>query len=380
VNLVPSEEHEQLRSSVRSFLQDQYSFEARRAALNSKTGYRPELWSSLATDLGLLSMSLPERAGGFASDAGSTAVIMEEFGRALVLEPYLETVVICGGLLAQCASAKADETLTKIGEGKAILAFAAYEPRSRFDFARIATTAQRQGSGWQLDGTKAVVLGAPWASQLLVTARSGGQGNERQGISLFLIDTQAPGVTLRRYTTIDGRHAADVILDKVRVGSDALLGDEGQALPLLEQIGDAAIAALSAEAVGILGKLLEDTVEYTKQRKQFGQPISTFQVLQHRMVDMYTEIEMARSAAFLATMELSAAPQRRALAASAAKVTIGKACRFVGQSGVQLHGGMGTTDELPLSHYFKRATVIEAEFGTVDFHLSRYAALSRREA
>jgi alkylation response protein AidB-like acyl-CoA dehydrogenase len=372
-----TEEQELLRNSLRSFLQDKYTFELRRAASRTPAGWRPEIWKALAEDIGVLGMSLPERVGGLGGDPIGTLVVMEELGRALVIEPYLETVVLCGGLLARAGGSRADEVLSRIGRGDEIVAFAWAEPSCRYDFAAVSTTARPLGSGWRLEGVKSVVTAAPWASQLLVTARTSGAPAERAGISLFLVDKAARGVRTSEYPTIDGRRAADVVFENVVVPADALLGEVGQASESIEQVGDEAIAALSAEALGVVTTMLQHTVEYTKQRRQFGQPLSSFQVLQHRMVDMYMEVEMVRSATYLATLKLHTAPLERALAASAAKVTVSKACRFVGQNAIQLHGGMGMTDELAVSHYFKRATSIEMEFGTVDFHLARHAQLSR---
>ena len=223
-------------------------------------------------------------------------------------------------------------------------------------------------------------MAAPWASQLLVTARTGGSVGERSGVSLFLFDRATRGVTLADYPTIDGRRASDLTFDGLHLPADALIGEEGRAMDFLDEAGDQAIAAICAEALGVLGVLQHDTVEYTKQRRQFGQAIANFQVLQHRLVDMYMEAQMAQSATYLVTFKLAGTALERALAASAAKVTVNKACRFVGQNAIQLHGGMGMTDETAVSHYFKRATMIEAEFGSVDFHLTRHAALMRRES
>ena len=367
-------EQEQLRDSVRAWLQDHYSFEQRCAAVRSPDSFRPAVWSAFANDLGILGMTFPERVGGSGLDAVATMIVMEEFGRALVVEPYLETVVICGGLLAGASGTRAERVLERIGAGQEILAFAAFEAPSRYEIADIATTARRDGGGWVLDGTKAVVAAAPWASSLLVAARTAGRRGERRGISLFLVPCSAPGVSMNSYPTIDGRCAADVTFQAVRLTGDSLIGGEGEAIELIERSIDAGIAAMSAEAVGMLAKLHEDTLEYAKQRRQFGQPIGRFQVLQHRLVDMYIEIELARSAAYLATLRLSAPASERSRAVSAAKVSINKACRMVGQSAVQIHGGMGMTDELAVSHAFKRATAIELELGTTDFHLARHAA------
>jgi alkylation response protein AidB-like acyl-CoA dehydrogenase len=370
IDFALSEEQEQLRDTVRAWLQDCYGFEQRRAAVQSPSSFGPGVWAAFANDLGILAMTFPESAGGAGLDAVATMVVMEEFGRALVLEPYLETVVLCGGLLARAGGKSAGEMLERIGAGREILAFAALEAAARYDITNIATTAHRDARGWRLDGTKAVVAAAPWASQLLVLARTAGSPGERQGLTLFLVPCSASGVSMQSYPTIDGRRAADVRFDGAL--AQALIGAEGEAAEIVEHATDAAIAALSAEAVGLLSKLQEDTLEYATQRQQFGQPIGRFQVLQHRLVDMYMEIELARSAAYLATLRLSAPAAERTRAASAAKVTINKACRMVGQHAVQIHGGMGMTDELAVSHAFRRATAIELELGTTDYHLARY--------
>jgi alkylation response protein AidB-like acyl-CoA dehydrogenase len=374
IDFALTEEQEQLRDSVRALLRDLYSFEQRRAAVQSPSSFTPAVWTAFADDLGILAMTFPERVGGSGLDAVATMVVMEEFGRALVLEPYLETVVICGGLLSRVGGTRADHMLERIGAGKEVLAFAAFESESRYDITSIGTSARRDGGGWRLDGTKAVVAAAPWASHLLVVARTAGSRGERTGLSLFLVPCSESGVRMRSYPTIDGRRAADVTFERVRLQSTALIGEEGQAIDTIERSIDEAIAAMSAEAVGLMAKLHEDTLEYARQRKQFGQPIGRFQVLQHRLVDMYMEIELARSAAYLATLRLAAPARERTRAASAAKVTINKACRMVGQHAVQIHGGMGMTDELAVSHSFKRATAIELELGSTDFHLARYAS------
>jgi alkylation response protein AidB-like acyl-CoA dehydrogenase len=374
IDFALTEEQEQLRDSMRAWLRDRYSFEQRRKAVRSPSSFRPEVWSAFANDLGILAMTFPERVGGSALDAVATMVVMEEFGRSLVLEPYLETVVICGGLLNRIGGARADRMLERIGAGEAVLAFAALESASRYDIANIATTARRDAGGWRLDGTKAVVAAAPWASYLLVCARTSGSRGERGGLSLFLVPCSAPGVKMNSYPTIDGRRAADVTFERVRIERDALIGEDGEAREAIERVIDEAIAALSAEAVGLMSQLHEETLEYAKQRRQFGQAIGRFQVLQHRLVDMHMEIELARSAAYLATLRLPAPAHERSRAASAAKVTINKACRMVGQHAVQIHGGMGMTDELVVSHAFRRATAIELELGTTDFHLARYAS------
>jgi alkylation response protein AidB-like acyl-CoA dehydrogenase len=371
-----STEQQLLRSSLQSFLADRYTFETRRMLSNSAPGWSPEIWRVFADELGILAMALPERLGGIGRDAVNTLVVMEELGRALVIEPYLETIVLCGGLLQRSGGDTADRLLAQIACGEQILAFAWAEPGMRFAPSRVAVSATRTDAGWTLGGVKSVVSGAPWASGFLVSARTAGSHEERQGVSLFWVDKSIAGVELREYPTVDGRRAADITFNNVKLSAEALIGDQGEAAAIIEQVMDEGIAALCAEALGVIGRLHQDTLDYTRQRRQFGQAISSFQVLQHRMVDMYLEYEMARSATYLATMKLDKSAAERALAVSAAKVTVGNACKMVGQSAVQLHGGMGMTDDLALGHYFKRATVIESEFGGVDYHLARFARLT----
>jgi alkylation response protein AidB-like acyl-CoA dehydrogenase len=303
-------------------------------------------------------------------------IVMEEFGKALVVEPYLGTVVIGGGFMKHSGFSGAAEVIGKIIDGSAVIAFAYAEPQGRYNLADLKTTATKSGEGYAISGHKAVVIGAPWATHLIVTARTGGGQRDREGVSVFLVDRNAPGVVTRDYPTVDGRRASEVFLENVRVGPEAVIGDEGAALPLVERVVDEAIAATCAEACGVLRKLHESTLEYTKQRKQFGQPIAAFQVLQHRMVDMFINVEQAVSMTYMAHIKLSEPADERAKALSAAKVQIGRACRFVGQNAIQLHGGMGMTDEMAVGHYFKRATIIEGEFGSVDHHLKRYETLS----
>jgi alkylation response protein AidB-like acyl-CoA dehydrogenase len=301
---------------------------------------------------------------------------MEEFGRALVVEPYLSTVVIGGGFLRRAGTDHATALIEQIIAGDAVIAFAWAESQGRYNLANLKTTARADGEGWVIDGHKAVVVAAPWASHLVVTARTGGAQAEAEGVSLFLVEKSTPGVVTRDYPTVDGRRASEVTFETVRVGPEALIGEAGAALPLVEQVVDEALAAQCAEACGVLKKLHEGTLEYTKQRKQFGQPIAAFQVLQHRMVDMFMQVEQSVSMTYMAHVRLDEPAHERAKAISAAKVQIGRACRFVGQNAVQLHGGMGMTDEMAIGHYFKRASMIEGEFGSVDHHLRRYEHLS----
>ena len=371
-----TEEQTLLRDALQSFLRDHYTFDARRRAVLSDTGWRREIWQMLGRDLGVLGVAVPERAGGFGGGAVETMIVMEELGSALFVEPFLETCVMAGGALARLGGQVADAALASIAAGEAVFACGWEEADTGGAFARINTRARRNAQGgWRLDGAKQLVMAAPWATQLLIAARTAGARDDEAGLSLFVVDKHAAGITSRDYATIDGRWASDLVFEGVELGADALLGEEGGALAVLEASRDAAIAALCAEGVGVLRKLHGDTLDYTRERKQFGQPIARFQALQHRMVDMYLQVELASSAMYLAALSLDKSVAERQRATSAAKVTVAKACRFVGQNAVQLHGAMGMTDELALGHYFKRATVIESEFGSVDHHLARHARL-----
>ncbi len=370
-----SEEQRLLRDSLQGFLRNTYDADSRRKAVASEAGWRPEIWRALAQDVGVLGAALPEEMGGLGGGPVDTMVVMTELGRSLVVEPFLETVVIGAGLLKRVDSPAAREAVEQIIGGELITTLAWGEPTARYDPADVATTARRDGQGWRLDGKKAVVSAAPWASKLLVTARTGGGQREAQGVSLFLVDKDAAGVSTVDYPTVDGKRASEITFEGVSLGVDALLGAEGHALPHVEAVLDEARAALCAEAGGVLSELVRQTVEYTKQRRQFGRPISDFQVLQHRMVDMFISAEQSVSMTFMATLKLDLPADERAAAVSAAKAYVGRACTSVGQAAVQIHGGIGLTEELALSHYFKRATLIEQALGSSDYHLRRYQAL-----
>jgi pimeloyl-CoA dehydrogenase small subunit len=375
-----TEEQSMLRDTVASYLSDNYSFDQRRASIRTEPGWSPKVWKAFAEELGILGAPFPEDLGGLGGGPIENMIVMEEFGKALVVEPYLGTVVIGGGFLKHSGHPQAVELIGQIIAGDATFAFAYAEPQGRYNLADLKTMAKKDGANYVLNGHKAVVIGAPWASHLIVTARTSGGQRDQQGISVFLVDKSAAGVTTRDYPTVDGFRASEVYLENVTVPADALIGPEGQAMPLIQQVVDEAIAATCAEACGVLRKLHEGTLEYTKQRKQFGQPISSFQVLQHRMVDMFINVEQSVSMTYMATIKLSEADAERSKAVSAAKVQIGKSARFVGQNAIQLHGGMGMTDEMAIGHYFKRATMIESAFGSTDHHLSRYELLSLGEA
>jgi alkylation response protein AidB-like acyl-CoA dehydrogenase len=380
MNFDLSEEQVLLKEAVTRFLRDRYSLEERRRIAASSDAFSPALWNSFAQDLGILGAVLPEATGGLGGGAIETMIIMEALGEALVLEPYLETAVIGGGFLKRAATESARKMLGEIVAGNVRVAFAAAEPTARYAWRDVSTVARWDGESWLLSGTKTVVSAAPVATHLIVSARTTGAQRDCSGISLFLTEANVMGLAAHAYRTIDDRRAADLVFDRVRVPADALLGEEGNALPIIEQVMDEATAAVSAEAVGAMRRLLHDTIDYAKQRRQFGQPIAQFQVLQHRMVDMYMALEQAVSAVYLATLKLDQPAQERARAVSAAKATIGRSGRFIGQNAIQIHGAMGMTDELSVGNYFKRLTAIENEFGTVDHHLARYAALSQANA
>ncbi|MBJ7399380.1 acyl-CoA dehydrogenase family protein [Mycolicibacterium sp.] len=373
-----SKEQTLLREGLNKFLAARYDLEKSRAAAKTGAGWQPDIWHGFAEELGILGATLPESVGGSGGGSAEAMVIAEELGCALVTEPFIDTVIVAGGLLSRAGGDAAAAVLERIAAGAAVVALAATEPESGEYWEGIATAAVRDGDHWVLNGAKAVVVSAPLATHLLIVARTGKSPDE-QALSLFLteFDPTAPpaGLAMHAYRTIDDRRAADLIFDNYRLPEDALL--QSDAGPSLALARDEGAAAVCAEAVGAMRKVLADTVEYSKQRQQFGQPIGNFQVLQHRMVDMYMELEQAVSAAFLAVLNLDAEPTTRARAVSAAKATVGRAARFIGQNAVQLHGGMGMTEELAIGHYFKRLTALQYEFGSTDFHRARYATLTR---
>jgi alkylation response protein AidB-like acyl-CoA dehydrogenase len=371
-----TEEQSMVRDTVASFLQDKYDFETRRKIVASDSGWRADYWKAFAEELGILGASFSEELGGLGGGAIDNMIIMEEFGKALVIEPYLGTVVIGGGFMKHSGYAGAASVIEGIVGGTTTIAFAYAEPQGRYTWQDLKTTAKKEGAGYVLNGHKAVVVGAPFATHLVVTARTGGAQRDAGGVSVFLVDKSLPGIVTRDYPTVDGGRASEVYFENVSIPADALIGEEGGGLPLVNKVLDEATAAVGAEAVGVLRKLHEGTLDYAKQRKQFGTAISNFQVLQHRMVDMFIEVEQAVSMTYMATIKLDESDAERAKAVSAAKVRIGRACKFVGQNAIQIHGGMGMTDELAIGHYFKRASIIEGLFGSVDHHLKRYESLS----
>lgn len=370
-----TDEQRMLKDSVLRLIAERYSFEKRKTYLAAADGWSRDMWRQYA-ELGVLGLPFAESDGGLGAGPVETMIVMDAFGRGLVLEPYLATVVLGGGFLRLAGSPQQRETLIpRIADGTLVLAFAHSEDQSRYSLADVASTARRGADQWVLDGKKRFVLHGASADKLIVSARVAGERCDRSGIALFLVDSDARGVSRRDYLTQDRLRAADVTLSHVRLPADALLGVAGQALPLIEQVTDQAIAALCAEAVGCMERAHEITVEYMKIRKQFGVPIGSFQALQHRAVDMLVMIEQARSMALYATMsagEPATDMQRRAIAA--AKVQIGNSSRFVGQQAIQLHGGIGVTEECEVGHHFRRLSMIEMLFGDSAHHLAALAA------
>jgi pimeloyl-CoA dehydrogenase small subunit len=369
-----SEEQRLLKESLDRLIADRYTFEHRRTYGQNPEGWSRDVWAQYA-ELGLLGLPFSEDYGGSAGGPVETMIAMEAFGRALALEPFLATVVLGGGFLRHGGNAEQCATLIpKIVTGSLTLAFAHTERGSRYDLHDVGTKAVRDGTGWVLDGEKGVVLHGDTADRLIVTARVGGGRRDRNGIATFIVDAGAAGVSRRGYPTQDGLRAAEISLTRVRVGPEAVLGEPGAALPLVERVVDEAIAALCAEAVGAMAVMHELTVDYLKTRRQFGREIGSFQILQHRAVDMLIALEQARSMAMFATMmaaEKNAAERHNAIAA--AKVQIGRSGKLIGQQSVQLHGGIGMTMEYKVGHYFKRATMIDMMFGDADHHLRELA-------
>ena len=374
-----TDEQNALRDTLARFIAKDYGFEQRRALAKSDEGFSRDHWKQFA-ELGLTALPFPDNLGGLGGNAVDTMLVMDAFGRGLVLEPYLATVVVAGHLVRDAGSdAQKEALLPSIAGGELMMALAHFEPGGRYKVSRVDTAAKPKGDGWTLNGAKGVVLSGGAAGKLLVSARTSHEPRDEDGISLFLVERNAPGLTVRSYMTQDGGRAAEIRLNDVAVAADALVGTQHAALPAIERALDYGIAALCAEAVGIMTALNEATLEYLKTRKQFGQPIGRFQALQHRMADMLLHLEQARSMSYLAAMHCQDGDRiRRQHLLSAAKVTIGQACRYIAQNAVQLHGGMGMTDELIVSHWFKRLTVVEMSFGDTDMHLQRFASTGVR--
>jgi pimeloyl-CoA dehydrogenase small subunit len=367
-----SEEQRLLKDSVDGLLTDNYEFEQRKKYMKEKGGWSQAVWSKLA-EQGLLGLPFAEDDGGFGAGAVETMIVMEALGKALMLEPYLATVVIGGGFLRHGGSAAQKQAhIPSIIDGSKTFAFAQLEKNSRYDLNDVATSAKKKGDGWVIDGEKFVVINGENADTLVVTARTKSGQRDKTGIGVFLVPGNAKGIAKKTYPTQDGLHAADISFTGVEVGHDAAIGDPENALPLIERVVDEARTAMCAEAVGAMDESLKTTVEYLKTRKQFGVAIGSFQTLQHRAADMFVAVEQARSMSMFATMAADFEDAKeRATAVAAAKVQIGKSLKFVGQQSIQLHGGIGMTQEAKIGHYFKRLTMIENTFGDTEYHLRR---------
>lgn len=381
MNFAFTEEQRLLEETVSRFVARDYTFEKRRRIATSPEGWSREVWRSLA-DLGVLALNVPEEHGGLNAGPVETMLVMNGLGHGIVVEPFLSSAVLATWLIRLAADPiQQSELFPALASGEAIASVAHSEPGSRYELNRIATRAERTASGYTLNGRKVGVVYGAAADILLVPARTSGDVDTEEGISLFVVRRGTPGLTAKEYTTLDGRRAAEVTLSNVAVSGDARLGPEGRAYPAIEHAYDIALAAICAEAVGVMKSVLDGTIEYLRTRRQFGQPIGRFQALQHRAADMLMHHEQTKSMSYFAAircLDEDRLERRRAL--SAAKIITGRACRFVGQQAVQLHGGMGMTDELNISHYFRRLTAIELTFGDTDSHLDRFVGTMRATA
>jgi pimeloyl-CoA dehydrogenase small subunit len=369
-----SDEQRLLRESVDRLLADHYSFAQRRGYLAEPEGWSTALWSRYA-EQGLLGLPFAEEYGGFGGGAIEIMLVMGAFGRVLALEPYLATVVLAGAALRLAGNeAQKGTILPQVAEGRLILAFAHGERQARYDLSDVLTTAKPTPRGWVLDGAKSVVGHGDGAQQLIVSARIAGERDDPEGIGLFLVDAKANGVARRSYPMRDGTRAAEISLSGVEIARDDVIGDPGNAMRVIERVVEAGIAATSAEAVGAMETMHAMTLEYLKTRQQFGRPIGQNQVLQHRAAEMLIELEQGRSMAMLAAMMVDEPdPAERARNIAMAKIGVGQASRFVSQNAIQLHGGIGMTEEYAVGHYFRRCMVVEHLFGDPTYHLSRLA-------
>jgi alkylation response protein AidB-like acyl-CoA dehydrogenase len=375
MNFELSQEQQLLADSLKRFITNDYTFDARSKIVASPRGWSEAVWTSVA-EMGLLGLPFPAEHDGFGGSAVDVMVVMEAIGEGLIVEPYLPTIGLGGRFVMRGGTpAQQQRLLPDIAQGRCRMAFAHIERGARYDLAQVGLRARRQGDGFVLDGDKRVVLHGGAADVLVVSARTAGADTDAHGVSLFLVDRAAPGVTVKEYRTLDEQRAADVSFSGVAVSRDALIGLEGAGMPLVEEVIDYATALLCAEAVGAIRYANDATLEYLKTRRQFGVPIGSFQALQHRMVELLISYEQARSMAYLACVKVdTAGAAARRHVVSAAKVKVADACRHVSQESVQLHGGMGMTEELKVSHTFRRLTMIAQTFGDAEHHLERFAA------
>jgi len=375
MNFSLSAEQQMLQDSISRFVQKDYDFDTRMKLVKSDVGYSKDNWKLFA-ELGWLMVPFSEADGGLGGSAADLMVVMEELGKGIVIEPFLATTVLAGGVIAKLGSDGQKESLLGgIMDGSLQLALAYAEPASRYELANVATTAKENNLGYILNGHKAVVLNAGAADKIIVAARTSGQANDKTGISLFVVDANSEGVNVQAYRTQDGGRAGEVRLENVLVSSEHLLGKEGEALPAIESVLDRATLAICSEAVGAMEVIIQKTVEYTKTRVQFGVPIAKFQALQHRMADMFIEQQQAKSIVLMAAMKLDQDSDDSAKSIAAMKSLVGRASRKVGQEAIQIHGGIGVTDELDVGHYFKRMTMIELLFGNSDYQTQRFSEL-----
>jgi alkylation response protein AidB-like acyl-CoA dehydrogenase len=370
-----STEQKMLSESVKRFVSDHYDLIARDIILGSEGGFSRSHWQTYA-DLGWLGVALPEEYGGLDGGPQETMIIMEELGGGLAMEPYLSSVVLCGQLINRAASISVKERiLPSLIGGKTLLAFAHAETQARYDLTNVTTTAKLDGDGYLINGQKCAVLHAATADHIIISARTSGADCDEQGISLFLVDGAVAEISRRDYRTLDDQRASDLTISNLRLPADALLGDVGAACPVIIEVMDIVISAYCAEAVGAMRQVSEITREYMQTREQFGEKLSQFQALRHRLVDVFTECDKAKSMSMMAAIKVESSDvSERRIAVSAAKALIGKAARFVGAQGVQLHGGMALTNEYPAGHYFKRLTVFNSLFGDVEFHMERFVS------
>lgn len=371
-----SEEQRLLKDSVERLMADQYGFEDRRRYQGESNGYSADLWARYA-ELGLLALPFAEEHGGFGGGAVETMIVMEAFGKALILEPYFATVVLAGGILRHGASdVQKAELVPAIAEGSMKLAFAHFEPQARYDLFDVETSAKKDGEGWVLNGAKGLVLHGDSADKIIVSARTEGNTRDEAGIGLFVVDAGASGLSRRGYPTQDGLRAAEITLENVRVEGSGVIGDPADGFAVIARVADEAIAALCAEAVGCFEEMHAITLDYLKTRQQFGTTIGSFQALQHRAVDIFVELEQSRSMAMYATMMAGEEDiTERERAVSAAKAQIGQSAKVIGRQSIQLHGGVGMTMEYRIGHYFKHVTMIDTLFGDADHHMRRLAVL-----
>ena len=370
-----NEEQSLIQDQVDQFVQKEYDWETRQSLSNSELGFGEDNWKKFA-ELGWLGISVSEDSGGFGGSAIESMLIMEAFGKGLVVEPFLETVIMAGGLIDDHGSDQQKSSFLEPAiAGEMHLALAYAEPQSRFNLSDVVTDAKADGDNFIINGYKSVVMNGPSADQIIVSARTSGTQLDENGISLFIIDANASGLDKTNYKTVDGRRASDLTFENVSVSKESLIGVQDKGFEILDSAIDKAILAISAEAVGAMEVLYKTTVEYTKTREQFGTAIGKFQVLQHRMVDMFMEYEQCKSLLYMATMKHEEKAEDAKKAISGLKYQVGKAGKFIGQQAVQLHGGMGVTDELNVGHYFKRLTTVGTIFGNTDYHLKKYSSL-----